>query len=206
MVLFSWLLAVLAVAGGSPTPQQAAIAVGDIGLKKPPVVTRINLVGAYAMVLTRGAAVEGHSVTSPILVERFSFGWQALEIVNFRCSLDVHALGAHVDARLMQSMPTPQDDRPCRGLYKDAGPRTDVLAVRKKMRGPLIPSVVVSGDWALGEWYGGGGGQSLYRKRNEAWALVTSVGGAMGIAEMLHYGVPRSAWCAFGIYDAKCPR
>lgn len=72
------------------------------------------------------------------------------------------------------------------------------------MRGPLVPAVVVFGEWALGNWYGGGGGQSLYRKQRGQWLLVTSGGGAMGTEEMRKYGVPPSAWCKLRIYDPKC--
>ena len=77
--------------------------------------------------------------------------------------------------------------------------------VRRSMPGPLVPYVVVSGRWALGEWYGTGGGQSLYRLHANGWRVVASGGGAMGVSEMRAYGVPRSAWCKFGIYDVKCP-
>lgn len=126
-------------------------------------------------------------------------------MLNFRCRLESHSLGISVDALLMNGMPRPTDDRPCRGYFKDAGPQSDVESVRRAMRGPLVPYVVVSGDWAMGEWYGAGGGESLYRKRDGRWVLVVSGGGAMGVDYMRRYGVPQSAWCKFGIFDAKCP-
>jgi hypothetical protein len=40
----------------------------------------------------------------------------------------------------------------------DAGPRSEVEAVRKLMPGPLVPYVVVYGSWAMGEWHGAGVG------------------------------------------------
>lgn len=205
MVLLPWVLALLTSAHAA-TPQQAALASVDFGLKRPPIVTRVNIVGPYAMVLTRGGVMEDSPVTAPILVEHFSFGWQSLEIIDFRCRLDVHALGSRIDARLMQGMPMPKDDRPCTGVGRDAGPSADVVAIRKMRRGTgLNPYVAVSGNWALADWYGGGGGQDLYRKRNGIWSRFSHSGGALGVAEMRSYGVPQSAWCVFGIYNAKCP-
>jgi hypothetical protein len=74
------------------------------------------------------------------------------------------------------------------------------------MQGPLIPYVVVSSDWAMGEWYGAGGGEALYRKRQGNWRVVEDGGGAMGVDYMRKYGVPRSDWCKFGIFDANCAK
>lgn len=106
--------------------------------------------------------------------------------------------------RLMAAMPAPPHDSRCHGLPKDEGPAAAVEAVRSLMRGPLVPNVIVSGDWAMGGWYGGGGGESLYHRRDGRWRLVSGGGGAMGVSEMRRYGVPESVWCKFGIYDAKC--
>lgn len=186
------------------TPQAAAVAALWFAPGKPPVVERVNVVGRYATVLTRGGREEGELVTWPILVEHFSFGWQALDSIVYRCDLESRGLGAAVDSALMRGMPKMKDDRPCRAQWRDAGPSADVESVRRLMRGPLVPTVIVSGNWAMGGWYGGGGGQSLYRKRDGRWQLVKSGGGAFGVDYMRKYGVPQSAWCAFQIFDAKC--
>ena len=165
---------------------------------------RTNHTARYAMVLSRGGRVEGELVHAPILVERFSFGWQALEIVNFSCRLRAHALSPRDENTLMAGMPSPQDDRPCSGVGKDGGPSRDVEAVRRVMRGPFVPWVVVNSNYALGSWYGAGGGQSLYRKSKGMWRLIISDGGAMGVEQMKQYGVPKAAWCPFGIFNAHC--
>ena len=188
----------------APTPQAAAVT-AVYGVRISPTVARMNVVGRYAAVLPADAMMDGSPVNAPILVERYSFGWQALEVLNFRCRLDSHNFGARINRLLMQGMPAPKDDRPCRGLASDSGPQADVEAVRKLMRGPLVPWVAIARDWAMGEWYGAGGGQTLFRKRGGAWTFVAGGGGAMGVNEMRQYGVPRSIWCALGIYDAKCP-
>jgi len=203
MIAFAALLA--AAISYAQTPESAAIHALYAAKDAKLVVERSNVVGRYGAVLIRGGLMEGSPVTSPILVEHFSFGWQALELLNFQCRLDAHAIGAKDTTDLMRGFPKPRDDRPCKGMLKDAGSQKDVDAIRKQMRGPLTPSVVVSGEFALGQWYGGGGGDSLFKKRNGHWGLVTSGGGAMGVHEMRQFNVPRSAWCPFGIWDAKCP-
>jgi hypothetical protein len=37
-----------------------------------------------------------------------------------------------------------------------------------------------------------------------SWLLVISDGGALGVDYMRKYGVPQSAWCKLGIFDANC--
>jgi len=173
--------------------------------KKPAAISRVNVVGSYATVLTNGGRIEGEPVAGPILVEHFSFGWQPLALLASRCDLEDPALGKGVEEQLMRGMPALRDDRPCHSRFlKDAGPRSEVEAVRKLMAGPFVPYVVVYGSWAMGEWYGAGGGDSLFHEREGRWQLVESGGGAMGVDYMRKYGVPESAWCKFGIFDAKC--
>jgi len=198
------LVAAVVVHAYAGTPQAAALGALYSDPQKPAIVKRVNIAGKYAGVLTSGGRMEGSLVTAAILVRRFSFGWQALDLLNFRCRLESHHLSDDVEARLMQGMPQPQDDRPCRGLPHDVGPDADVEAVRRLMRGPFVPYVAASGEWAMGGWYGAGGGESLYRKRGGHWNLVESGGGAMGVDYMRKFGVPQSDWCEFGIVDAIC--
>ena len=198
------LLATVALHNYDATPQAAAIQAVSFGLKRPAIIRRMNVVGRYAVVLTSGGMMEGSTVSAPVLVQHFSFGWQALDLLNFRCRLESHELGRQIDALLMRGMPRPEDEWPCRARPNDAGPTADVEAVRRLMHGPLVPYVAASGNWAMGEWYGGGGGESLYRKHEDHWQVVADGGGAMGVQEMRQYGVPPSDWCTFGIYNAKC--
>ncbi|MFY9720606.1 MAG: hypothetical protein WAK16_13290 [Candidatus Cybelea sp.] len=203
--MIATLIAIVAMHAVGSTPQNAAIRALYSDPKHLAVVKRVNVAGSYATVLTSGGRMEGDLVTDAILVERFSFGWQPLELVNLQCRLDAHNFRRDALTALMRGMPQPKDDRPCGKQPRDAGPAPEVEAVRQLMRGPLVPYVVVSEEWAMGEWYGGGGGQSLYAKRSGKWQLVESGGGAMGVDYMQKFGVPKSAWCAFGIYDARCP-
>ena len=204
------LVLLLALVGLSPsyaaTAQRAAIGAMYSDPKKPAVVVRVNVAGSYATVLTNGGRIEGALVASPILVEHFSFGWQPLALWESRCDLENPALGKSVEEQLMRGMPAAPRRPP---MPDDVFLRTPGRVQKSKpcvrlMRGPFVPSVVVYGNWAMGEWYGAGGGESLYHEREGRWQLVESGGGAMGVHYMRRYGVPQPAWCKFGIFDAKC--
>jgi hypothetical protein len=67
------LLAAATLHAFAASAQGAAIGAMYADPKNPPVVKRINVVGAYATVLTSGGRIEGEPVTEAILVERFSF-------------------------------------------------------------------------------------------------------------------------------------
>ncbi len=186
------------------TAQEAALRTVAFGTKKPPIVRRTNRDGRYAVVLTGGGLMESAPVTAPILVERFSFGWQAIDLVSSQCQLEAYGVSPDATAILLRGMPVSRNQLDCKPA-RDSGPPAEVEAVRSLMRGPLVPYVAVSGDWALGEWYGAGGGQSLYHRTSGGWKLVTSGGGALGTDGVRAYGVPSSHWCALHIYNATCP-
>lgn len=196
------LLAAVTAHAYAATPQSAALGAMYSDPKKPAVVVRANVVGNYAIVLTRGGRIEGEPVTEAILVEHVAFGWQPLALLDGQCTLDAQQLGSKREGDLMAGMPSLKNDRPCRGAFKDAGPAADIESVRRLMPGPLVPYVLISGDWAKGEWYGAGGGDALYHKRGDTWTLIENGGGAIGVDYMKKYGVPQSAWCALGIFDA----
>ena len=174
----------LAVAFAS-TPQQAAVNV--FGSQAAEVrVVRANVVGNFSLVQTQGGKLEGAEVTGPMLLQRFSFGWQPLG--NDRCALTRVPKGD--SAALEQGFSFPMTLHVCPNQnYRDVGPANDVTAVRKRMRGPFVPYVRISGNYALGEWYGAGGGESLYRKEKSGWTLVKSDGGAMSESDIEKYGV-----------------
>src|ERR1035437_5111182 len=187
------------------TPQKAAL--GALYPVRPTVVVRTNVAGRYATVLIRGAMLEGAPIDAAILVERFSFGWQPIEVVNFVCRLRTHGLSLRDQQRLMLGMPSPLPPPPgrvCSDDPTDAGPVPQVEAVRRLMQGPLTPAVTVAGGYALGHWYGAGGGQSLFQLGAGTWRRPTGGGGAAGGGAMRRYHVPQSVWCTFRIYGAPC--
>lgn len=186
------------------TPQQAALR-AVASPRQHAIVERVNIAGPYAAVLTSGGTMEGAPVRSAILVKHFAFGWQALELLNFGCRLQTHITSAAAQRTLMSGMPPVQNERACAGESHDGGSVADVEAVRRLMRGPLVPSVVVSGRWALGDWYGAGGGETLFHHVGSVWRFVAGGGGLMEMRQMREYHVPRAAWCVFRIHDAPCP-
>jgi hypothetical protein len=165
------------------TPQAAGLrAVGYPATT--PHVLKTNVVGKFATMTFRGATMEGTPVRAALLVERFSFGWQALEVLNFSCRLSVHGDAYALRARLMDGMPPFESSQPaCEGELPDAGSAADIEAIRKAAREPLVPSVIVSGAYAAEVWYGGGGG-------DHSWSALRAL------------AVPDSASCAFGKVDA----
>jgi len=186
-----------------PTPQRAVIAV----LGGPHVrAIRTNIVGRYAAVLTRGGIIEGADVTWAILAEHFSFGWQPLDALNFSCNLNDHPISARDKKALMLGMPRMKEEGPCRGYSGDAGPRADVESIRQMMISVFIPSVRVSGQFALGHWYGGGGGERLFQRVGGKWQSIAGGGGAMDAEDLGRYGVPRMTQCFFIVDDPKCPK
>jgi hypothetical protein len=185
------------------TPQAAALNTVGSQVHRAPVVVRVNRAGSYATVLTRGGIIEGAPVTGAVLVKRFSFGWQTLDLLNKSCN-QLQFLDRKTAAVLMRGMPAHQKAKgPCE-IFADSGSPGDLVAVRELMHGPFIPYVSVSHDWALGEWYGAGGGEALFHKVRGAWKLVTRGGGAMNASEARKLGVPRRDLCALHFYEAPC--
>ena len=84
----------------------------------------------------------------------------------------------------MRGMPRPSDEPSCASVEQDSGPRADILAFRERADEPLIPSVHVANNYAVVEWYGGGGGEQLYHKVNGEWTLLQGAGGAFGPADL----------------------
>jgi hypothetical protein len=168
------------------------------------VAVRTNVSGRYATVLLRGAVMEGAAIDAPMLLKRFTFGWQPLDLLNFQCALDAQHLSAATTAALMRGMPKPKNDRPCKGVTRDTGQADEVSAVRELMRGPLVPWVIVADDYALGEWYGAGGGETVYQKRGNRWIRIAGGGGEMEAEILRKHGVPERVSCALGVRGAKC--
>jgi hypothetical protein len=188
------------------TPQAAALHALYPASDLPMVVERVNVVKRYATVLIRGGMMERSSMTAPILVEHFSFGWQAIDLVDYLCDVDDRVQDARDEALLTRGMPVPHGDKHCTGVVNDVGPPAQVEALRLRTFGPLVPFVAVVGDYALTDWFGAGGGQHLFRMERGRWQILAGGGGAMSSEDMREYNVPQADWCAFRIFDAKCPK
>jgi hypothetical protein len=197
-----------AIVAGYFTPQAAALAPLRPQPGKTVTVQRVNLAGPYAAVLTSGVQWDDPvSVPPPVLVEHFSFGWQAVDFLESTCILEQHRLGAKIDAALNHGMSIPASRGKCTGVQTDTGPRSDVEAVRQLISGTnTVPYVRVAGDWAFLQWYHGpAAGTNLYHKVASGWTFVAGGGGAIDPATLHKLGVPQPDICAFGINDPKCP-
>jgi len=151
-------------------------------------IARVNAAGEYATVLLRGGIMEASELRVPILLKHFSFGWQALELVDSSCTLEHLAIGTRAKRALMHGMPKPARDRTCDDL-RDSGDPLAIETIRKKMLGALIPYVVVRTGFAVAGWYGGGGGDVLFKRSGSHWQWAAGGGGSMGTQEMQANGV-----------------
>ncbi len=184
------------------TPQAAALSI--YYPRAAAVVTKATVVGDDAVVLTRGGTIEGQRDSTPVLLQRFLFGWQSIALLNAPCQIRARGIPPAVATKLAVGVGTATHDTECTNLTIDRGPTADVVAIRAITRGPLIPFVAVSGRYGYAEWYGGGGGQSFYVKRGKTWKYLTGGGGAMNAVEVARYGVPKSAACVFGLAKSGC--
>ena len=203
--MLALVLAATAALNYAATPSAAALqAVGYSG-QVAANVARVNIGGNYATVLLRRAVVGGAPLTDAILLRKFSFGWQPLDVVASKCAFTMRRVDRKTTELLMRGMPKRNGQTSCKGDYGiDYGPLREVEAVRKIARGPFVPFVAVYRDWAKSEWYGAGGGEHYYRLRHGTWRLAFGGGGAYSAPELRRHGVPEAAWCPFEVYDAKC--
>jgi len=188
------------------SPQQAAVkAVYHDAATSMPRALKTNVVGRYAVVHVKGGMIESEHVDNLILLEHFSFGWQPLNLANDRCMFE-DRFAKSTTAALLVGMPVPARTGRCKRQEADGdtGVAAAVEAVRRLMRGPFVPSVHVAGIYAIGEWYGAGGGEGLFKRIGPAWTRIGGGGGAMGVDVVHAYGVPRSLMCALHVYDARC--
>ena len=184
----------LAQSGGDSAPSAVRKAVLE-GFSYS-TIDKIAIAGAIAV--ARGHfRIEGQPFKSEILLERFPFGWQMIDLGRpaiAPCQLaarnvDSAALKHFADAVGL----APDTTDACRYPPEDLGAPGDTVAVRALMA-PVklfVPRVRAVGDYAIAEWYGGGGGQDLFAKRNGTWRRIGGGGGAFD-SELLvkKYHVP----------------
>ena len=160
----------------APTPRQAVQYMLYTLNGTPVVFERVNVVGRYAEVLSNGEIMPEAANHQPMLLERFTFGWQPLMPGPSRCEIAGRSVSARDMELLLHGMPKPADDRPCSHLRAngDVGPPAAVEALRRLRHDRYVPSVIVANDFALVAWTNGpDGGAALYRKRNGRWIQLT---------------------------------
>ena len=158
-----------------------------------------RVAGRFAIVRFADALMEGNPHWADgLVIERFPFGWQVVDILRRACLGARGATRAEIAALGASNLPAYRDatGHPCSD-WTDRGPHADVVAVRSLYREPFtVPFVRVVGDYALLEWTLPGGGEAAVIRRAGRWRIVASGGGAMNAATLHSYGVPLREACA----------
>lgn len=194
------LILAVATAAAPQTPQAGALAFLQ---PRPGVHAGVRIIARtpnYAVLQFRHAEIEGQIAAGQILVKRFPFGWQAIDLSSGP-ALTVCSVRAHVSAadltglRSVLSSSTADCPTGDDADQRDAGPASDVSAVRALMAGAseIVPYVRVVQNYAFLEWVGNGGGENFYKKTANGWKMFAGGGGAYQSYELhAHYGVPLS--------------
>jgi hypothetical protein len=158
-----------------------------------------------AIVIVRGTPMDQGTRGTPLLLQRFSFGWQPVATVVAPCDLDGRGIPADEKAKLLASihLATTSTEKTCDD--RDVGSTDDIAAVRRQMYGPVVPFVVVDGGYAYALEYGDGGGCGLFRKVAQRWELIAGCKGALTPGVLERYHIPLSTQCTLRITDTGCP-
>ncbi len=155
----------------------------------------------YALLHYSGAKIEGWPATGQILVEKFAFGWQAIDINIIGaltvCSVRAHQISQQDFSRLRGALDATRHDCPsgADSDQSDFGSAADVSAVRALMVGKpeIVPFVRVVENYAYAAWFGAGSGENFYKKTAGVWKMFAGGGGAYQSSELhKQYGVPLS--------------
>lgn len=213
-------LSLLGVTGqADSTPQAAAAKALKVEYRErfAPDVVRTNVAGKYAVVQFSGTS---HWSPPPagnprlrILLQRFSFGWQAIDEiprpgypdqVNDLCGFRARAIPPAVIDQLLKGMPRGDTTTPCpKDISGDAGPPDEVDAVRKKMAGTgFIPWVIVDGNYASVEQFAANG--VSMGKLDGNWAELSFA--TIGRNGMQRGGVPAAVACRLQPFDSETSR
>ena len=180
---------ILAAAVAAPqTPQGAALLFLQPGTTHSHPSVRITASTAhYAIVRFTGAVIESNPASGYLLAQKFSFGWQPIDLSSDGkpfaiCTLHSHAVAAR-DLLLLRpalsAAPTSDCTPGNASNQRDYGPAADVQAVRAQGAGlaEIIPFVRVADGYAIMEWWGWGGGQDFYKRTPGGWKKFMGGGG-----------------------------
>jgi len=190
---------VLAVLAGAPSPQAAALAfLHPAVTHSHPTAKVVARTANYAIVRFTGGIIESQLSKGYVLAKKFSFGWQAIDLAAFGkplqvCALHSHGISGGDITALRPFLDSSTADCSVTGHQRDIGDAVDVEAVRKLMPSTdeIVPYVRVAGGYAMGEWWGNGGGQNFFKKTSSGWKQFAGGGGAYQPGELHeHYGVP----------------
>jgi hypothetical protein len=160
--------------------------------------------GRHAVVSFEGGQIEGQFDNGQLLLEKFSFGWQVIDLSIHRFTtqdIESHGISAADTQALLHGF-VPGVARPGWGPHElgDYGPAADVDGLRRTMvdwPGEAIGAVKVYSGYAMLLWFGRGGGERVFAKRNGRWEQITGGGGCLDAAGLVHYGVSTAAAARF---------
>ncbi|HEY1976138.1 MAG TPA: hypothetical protein VGG89_06330 [Candidatus Baltobacteraceae bacterium] len=170
-------------------------------------------IGTIAAPVTHGdlaivsvdVVIEGSRTKRDMLLQRYPFGWQMIELGRPKllpCQLKARAADAAAVAFFAGGIGLGKDSPEyCSSPSRDVGHLSDVVAVRSLMNSAattpkvhaMIPSVHIIDGYALGAWYGAGGGETIFAKRNGVWKEIAGGGGAYAPSDLTKLGVPPAA-------------
>jgi len=125
----------------------------------------------YAVVRFSGAVIESTPASGYLLAQKFSFGWQNIDLSTGNIVLTIPRNASR---------------------HGDVGPPADVEAVRAHAAGmaEIIPFVRVIDRYAVMQWWGWGGGENFYKKTAGGWKRFMGGGGSAIVGDLTAKGVP----------------
>ncbi len=198
--MIAMLILAAATVAAPQTPQAGALAFLQPRYRAThPVVRIVASTPRYAVVKFSGAEIEGQITSGEMLVQKFAFGWQAVDLSTTGtlaiCSVRAHVVSPPDLSQLRSVLSASTADCPT-GVdadQRDLGSAADVSAVRALMisSSEVVPFVRVVKNYAFVEWFGNGGGENFYKKTANGWSKFAGGGGAYRPDELHNqYGVP----------------
>jgi hypothetical protein len=164
----------------------------------------------YAVVSFRNGQIEGSIDDGQLLLQKFPFGWQVIDLSIHRFTtqdMASHGIAAAAAQALLHGL-VPGKAQAGWELG-DYGPAADVDDISRTMvdsPGEAIGAVKVYSGYAVLLWFGRGGGERVFAKRNGGWVPITGGGGCLDTAGFVHYGVSAEAAARFAQWFPCGPR
>jgi hypothetical protein len=178
--------------------------------RAPVRLTRIATVGTFAVVSFQHGTLEATDFSGQILLQRFPFGWQAIDVSRSLTTEDLEAHGVSAsDASLLLNRSVPEKGMHARAspCAADVGTRADVAAVRQLLlyrQNEAILQVTIVSGFALAAWAGNGGGMDVLAERSGTWRDLAGGGGAVNAADLEKLEIPAATAKRLIQLNARC--
>ncbi len=157
--------------------------------------TRFESLGDSSVVSFEHGLVEGRTVKGQLLLRRFDFGWQTIDIAlpAFRMA-DLEGHGISVGNAALLLGVNPGRGNPSRHFCSaDFAKSNDVTAVRKLMLSrpdEAIGGIEIASGYAVAYWWGNGGGADVFAQQSGTWRRLAGGGGVIDAAVLEKLGAP----------------